>query len=164
MSNQRAFSQYQQTAALGASALRQVVALYETILRDFHRAIAALEKGDIEKRVFEVNHALLVMTKLQSMVDFEKGGEPAKKLDRFYNICRAEIFGVCVAPSREGFQRLIDLFTPVYQAWDQISRELPATPAPEPPPEMRIRMSAPPVAIGASNDDETQRPSGVWRG
>ena len=142
MMNQRAFAEYQQTAAVGASALRQVVALYETILRDLRRAMTALQQGDIEKRVFEVNHALLVLTKLQSALDFEQGGEAAKKLSRFYDVCRAEIFEASVAPSREKLQRLMDLFTPVYQAWEQVSRELPSTPAREAMPDTRIQISS----------------------
>ena len=103
MNNQHAFSQYRQASVVGTSALGQVVALYQAILRDFHSAIAALERGDIEERVAAVNHALVVLTELQGVLDFEKGGEPAKKLSSFYNVMRAEIFKVCVAPSRVGF-------------------------------------------------------------
>jgi len=164
MSNLRAFSGYQQTSVVGLSAVGQVVALYERMLRDFRRALEANERGEIEKRVNEANHALQILAELQGSLDFENGGEAAKRFNDFYNVSRMEIFKVCVAPSREGFQRLIDLFTPVCQAWKEVSRKLPASPARETRPEVRIKMSARPAAEGSINDEESQRPVGVWRG
>jgi flagellar biosynthetic protein FliS len=154
MSNQRAFSEYHQTSAVGTSGVGQVVALYQTILRDFSRAAAALEQGNIEKRVAEVNHALLVIAELHGVLDFERGGAAAKQLDRFYEVSRAEILKVSVAPSREGFQRLIDLFTPVCQAWSQVSQQLPAVPAREARSKERVRISVPTSSLDAEEGEQ----------
>jgi flagellin-specific chaperone FliS len=52
---------YHQTTAFGASALGQVIALYDTMLRDFDRAMAAIGAGQIEKRVNALNRALIVV-------------------------------------------------------------------------------------------------------
>jgi len=94
MSNNSPASTYQQLAARGASPVGLVVSLYDTILRDFRRAQAALVAGNVEQRVFELNHALTVIAHLQSVLNHERGGEAAKTFDRFYEIARAmqEIF------------------------------------------------------------------------
>ena len=66
--NDSAFA-YHQSTAFGAAALGQVIALYDTILRDFHRAMAAIGAGQIEKRVNALNHALIVVGELQGVLD-----------------------------------------------------------------------------------------------
>jgi len=115
---------YHQTSACGASPVGQVVALYDTILRDLHRAIAASDAGQIEKRVNAANHALVVIGELQGVLDFERGGEPARNLSNFYNIARAMIVNASVASSREKLQELIAMFTRLRAAWSQVERTL----------------------------------------
>lgn len=117
---------YQQSNARGASPLGQVVALYDTILRDFHRALAAIEAGQVETRVFELNHALTVIGALQSALDFERGGDAAKVLERFYNVTRPMILGANVRASREAILNLVDLYQGVRRAWQQAERNLAA--------------------------------------
>lgn len=164
MSNQRAFSQYRQTAAVGTSALGQVVALYQAILRDFHRAIVAVNQGEVEKRVSATDHALLVIAELQGVLDFEKGGAAAKQLDQFYNVSRAEILKASVSPSRERYQRLIGMFTPVYKAWEEISKKLPPTPPREAVPVRRVSMMGGEITTAPPLDGEETISTGLWRG
>jgi len=163
MNNSRALLGYQQTSAMGTTALGQVVALYEAILRDLRGAIAAHDRGAVEKRVQHINHVLLILAELQNVLDFEKGDAAAKQLDRFYNVTRAEILKASVSPSREGFQKLIDLFMPVHQAWVEVSRQLPPTPPREASPEVRVSMSTPMPSFSSDNGD-VQRPPSLWRG
>ena len=61
MNDYSAVSAYQQSTARGASPVGLVVSLYDTILRDFRRALAALDSNNVELRVFELNHALTVI-------------------------------------------------------------------------------------------------------
>ena len=49
----------------------------KALLRDFRRADAAINKGDVETRVSELNHALVVIAHLQSVLDFEHGADAA---------------------------------------------------------------------------------------
>lgn len=82
---------YHQASAHGASPVGQIVALYDTILRDFVRALAALQAGDVETRVFELNHTLLVIAHLQNVLDFERGGDAAKQFEILYSVTRGMI-------------------------------------------------------------------------
>ena len=100
-------------AARGATPVGQIVALYDTILRDFARALAAQQAGNIEARVLELNHALLVIGHLQSILNHEHGGEAAKHFERFYHITRGMILEVNFRPTPEAFEKLIDKKTAV---------------------------------------------------
>jgi flagellar protein FliS len=116
---------YQQASARGATPIGQVIALYDTILRDFVRALAALQGGDVETRVFELNHSLLVIAHLQSVLDHERGGEAAKYLDRFYSITRGMIVEANIRATPESLEELINLFGGLREAWFQAEQKLP---------------------------------------
>lgn len=120
---------YQQAAAQGASPIGQVVLLYDTILRDIGRALAALDVGDVETRVNQLNHALTVIAYLQSVLDHERGGEAAKQFEKFYVVTRRLIMEANFKATREGLESLISLFGGVRQAWGQIEKQAPAGPS-----------------------------------
>jgi len=127
MTNNSPASTYQQLAARGASPVGLVVSLYDTILRDFRRAQAALVTSNVEQRVFELNHALTVIAHLQSVLNHDRGGEAAKTFDRFYEIARAMILDASVRCTPESLQKLIATFTSIRQAWQQIEPQSAAT-------------------------------------
>jgi len=130
MSTDFAFS-YQKMSAFGASPVGQVVALYDSILRDFHQALAAIEAADVERRVNVANHALTVIGELQGVLDFQRGGDAARNLSRFYTVTRPMIVEASLTSSREKFRELITLFTRIRSAWSQIERTVVPPVAPE---------------------------------
>lgn len=113
---------YQQGTAFGASPLGQVVALYDTILHDLRRALSAVDAGQVEQRVNAANHALIVIGELQSVLDFERGGDAARNLDSFYRIARALLTQASVTSSREKFAELISMFARLRAAWSHVER------------------------------------------
>jgi flagellar protein FliS len=125
MNDPGAASTYRTTTAQSASAVGRVVALFDTVLRDFQRALAAVETGNVETRVFEMNHALTVIGELQGVLDHDRGGEAARKFEDFYNVARGLIVSANVGVSRESILTLIALFTPIRQAWQEVDRKLP---------------------------------------
>src|SRR5271170_404997 len=82
-------SSYRETAVRGASPVRLVICLYEQTISDLRRAAVALEKGDIEARTRNINHAVLVIGQLQGTLDMERGGAVARNLLKFYSLLRA---------------------------------------------------------------------------
>ena len=156
MSGNRASNSYQQSSAHGASPIGLVVSLYDTILRDFRRALVAIDSNNIEIRVFEINHALTVVAHLQSVLDHQRGGEAAKRLDSFYEVTRAMILEASVHPGREPFLKLIQLYSSVREAWSQIEARGVERPVAVPLPvaEVSVPQSRPPEPPDA--------PGGRW--
>jgi len=133
MKSSESASAYRQSTAFGATAVGQVVALYDTILRDLHRAMDAVEAKRIEERVNSSNHALLVIGELQSVLDFQRGGEAAQNLNGFYNVTRGMVLQASMGSSREKFQEVIAMFARLRAAWSQVERTVaPADPAERP--------------------------------
>jgi flagellar protein FliS len=115
---------YRETSARGSHPMALVVQLYDAILEDLRRAMNAAGSGDIEGRTASLNHALLVIAELQSVLDHARGGESAKRLDGFYNVTRGLIVEANLRSKPEHMQRLIELFLPVRQAWKKAAEEM----------------------------------------
>jgi flagellar secretion chaperone FliS len=126
MSHRNPAESYQMDAARAATPVGGVVALYETIVRDFRRASAAIAAGNVEARVTQLNHALTVIAELQGVLDFERGGIAARRFLRFYEITRGLIMEANIRGTQESLQELIALYSPVCQAWKTIDQRVPA--------------------------------------
>ncbi|HWZ97364.1 MAG TPA: flagellar export chaperone FliS [Candidatus Dormibacteraeota bacterium] len=119
MSNTGILSAYRQNSVQGASPVGLLLVLYDTVIRDFRRAMEAMDRGDVEMRVHELNHALTVIAHLKSVLDHQRGGEAASRFENFYEVSRGMILSVNVNSSRETLTKLIDMFSSMRQAWHQ---------------------------------------------
>src|ERR1700720_504572 len=154
---------YQQSTAIAASSVGQVVALYDRILRDLRCAIAAVGAGQIETRVTAMNHALTIIGELQGVLDFQQGGEAARNLDSFYAVSRAMVTKAGVTSSLEQLQELISMFARLRAAWAHVER----TVAPSEPTQ-RLRVSSQPHPSHPGNasplpEESSGAGNGGWR-
>jgi flagellar secretion chaperone FliS len=161
MAEDGAASIYQQVSARGASPVGLVVSLYDTILRDFRRALAALEAREVETRVFELNHALTVVAHLQSVLNHERGGEAARRFNGLYEVTRGMILEANLKPSRESLDKLIEMYRGLRQAWHRTEQQTVA-PEAQPVPAFSPSIPAEAVTAGASNNSPEPR-RGNWR-
>ena len=80
---QKAMNAYGQAVETTPPA-RQIVMLYDGILRQIAKARAAIEDRRINDRFVAVQKATLILEALQGCLDHEKGGDIAPQLDRLY--------------------------------------------------------------------------------
>lgn len=116
---------YHQAAARGASPLGQVVVLYDILLRDFMRALAALKAGNVETRVFQLNHAVTVIEHLLIVLDYQRGGEAAKQFERLYKVTLGMIVEANFQATPKSLERLIEMYGGLRQAWYEADQKLP---------------------------------------
>jgi flagellar protein FliS len=112
--------QYRAAAVQSATPIQLVCMLYDTLVRDLGRALAAIVSKDVETRAVEVKHALLVLDQLESSLDFTHGGDSATTLSRFYAVARARIMEGHAKVDPALFQEQIRLFLEVRSAWEQV--------------------------------------------
>ena len=124
MNQNQIASAYRQISARGTSPVGLVVKLYDAILEDFRRSLAALESGDVERRVNSLNHALVIIAELESVLDFERGGSVATQLRGFYEVTRMMIVEANMGTTREKLEKLRDLYLPLRQAWEHVERDV----------------------------------------
>jgi flagellar protein FliS len=124
MNQQQVAGQYRQSSTHGVHPVGLVVRLYDAIVEDLRLSLEAIRAGHIEPRTAAMNHALLIIAELESVLDHERGGQVARHLEGFYRVTRAMIFEANVRADAAQIEKLIGLFLPVRQAWQQVERDL----------------------------------------
>ncbi len=121
---------YREHALDGASAVDLVVALYDGMIRFLYAAIAAVERGDADKRRAAVKRALDIIIHLQARLRMDVGGKPAQALSEFYTSIFAQILQASQSASAAKFEHTIDCVKNVRDAWRQVARDPEVNPAP----------------------------------
>lgn len=126
-------SSYRAGSVRGASPVRLVICLYEQAIEDLRRAVIALEKGVIDTRTREINHALTVIAQLEASLDMERGGEVARNLSRFYAVLRRGLTEAQMKQSSPLLEQQISQLVVVHEAWLEVERatDTPNLPHPE---------------------------------
>jgi flagellar protein FliS len=126
MNQSQIASEYRQLSAHGSNPVGFVVKLYDAIVEDFRRAVDAIAERDVERRTASLNHALLIIAELEGVLDYDRGGEVAKHLQGFYGVTRAMIVDANITASLEKLQKLVGLYMPLRQAWQQVEQDVAA--------------------------------------
>ena len=119
---------YRQYAADGASPLGLIGMLYEAAVVSLHRALHAVEVNEIQQKTVHLNHVLAVIGELQSTLDFERGGEVARILERFYAFARNRVVEASIQNSQDILRQLAAQFLSLRDAWQQVESGVPANP------------------------------------
>jgi flagellar protein FliS len=114
---------YREAAVRYASPVGLIVILYEEVIRSLRKAHQASQLNRVELRCTSLTHAIHVIGHLQSVLDFEKGGDVARNLSNFYNVARRVILECNNSGKCERLLALSGDFSNVAQAWQQVDRE-----------------------------------------
>jgi flagellar protein FliS len=115
---------YRRSAVAGASPVRLVILLYDQVIEDLRRALAAHERAQIEERTRQLNHAVLVIAHLEATLDKTAGGQVTANLERFYRQLRAGLIEAQASQSSAKIAQQISLLVLVRQAWDEVERRI----------------------------------------
>jgi flagellar secretion chaperone FliS len=115
----RELAAYREADVQSASPVEVVIMLYDALVRDMKRVIAAIGRGDIEDRVSQSNHAFLVLQELECLLDMENGGSTAKDLSRFYSHVRAKVLEVQLKLDPAIVERQIGMLLELREGWVQ---------------------------------------------
>lgn len=114
---------YVSESATGVSPVGLIIRIYENIASDLGRAVLAVRDGDIERRSAQLQHVLLLIAHLQSALDMENGGDPARLLDRFYSLARARILQAQISQSGKILEEIMRDFLSIREAWAQVEQQ-----------------------------------------
>lgn len=125
---------YQAYAAATQTVARtkQIVMLYDGIIRFMQRAKEAIQENRIEDRYHQLCKASEVLMGLQSCLDFENGGHIAKVLYNFYSNIDSQIFAIHRNNSIEGCDDIIAEVKKMREVWHEIDEGNPTSGGPRP--------------------------------
>ena len=117
MSGNAADRSYRLSSVQEASPVGLVVVLYDLLVDDLKRAIAAMRRHDIEERSQHLKHGLLALQLLEGSLDMEKGGPAAHSLAAFYGHLRHRILDAQFRSDDGILAEQIALVLNVREAW-----------------------------------------------
>lgn len=113
--------QYQQTQIMTASSVQIVVLLYDAAIQSIELARVGIESNNINDKGRFLGRAISIVGELNSVLDFERGGEIAVSLRRLYEYILSELIAAnarnsaghldgplrCLKTLREGWQEVV---------------------------------------------------------
>ena len=133
-------------AETGVDALNSgqlIVLIYERVFDNLKLGKHALENGQHGVEVFTKAHDL-IQQGLLACLDFNAGAEVAQNLGAIYEWSLREIINARVSHSPEKVQEILDVLTPLYEAWISLVPKEPA------PVLQAVQQNNPPVSRAAS--------------
>jgi flagellar secretion chaperone FliS len=124
-----ALSSYGRVANAEANPIQQIVLLYEGAIKFLRMASASIEANDIAAKAEQTDRALQIINYLQSVLDFEHGGDVSVSLDALYMSVTMIIINASAKLDAAEMLRAADLLAPVRDAWATNARANAATAA-----------------------------------
>ena len=113
----RAYAATEAFTGVNASDPGQLIVLvYQRVFDHLNMGKKALEAGDYGIESFTKAHDL-IQQGLLACLDYNTGGEVAQSLGAVYEWSLRELISARSAKSPERIQEIIDVLTPLYEAW-----------------------------------------------
>lgn len=123
-SNSKRIASYGRIANTESDPLKQIVMLYDGAIKFINMTATDIEKQDFTAKGEHSNRALDIINYLQSILDFEKGGEVAQTLDNLYRSITVLMLRASAELDPELMRKAANLLTPVRDAWDLNAQNL----------------------------------------
>lgn len=120
MYGKKAYSQYQAVQVTTTDRGRLLLMMYEGALKFLRQAKNGIEKNDIPTFCKYLSKAQAIVAELMNTLDFERGGQIAKDLDRLYDFMLFYLTEANMYKDPERIQTVIDLIDTVYSAYKEI--------------------------------------------
>lgn len=124
-SNPKALSSYGKIANTETNPLKQIVMLYDGAIKFLNLTITDIENKDYVAKAEHSTRALDIINYLQSILDFEQGGEVAENLDNLYRHTVVIILRASGELDVDLMKQAIQLLQPVRDAWQTNAETLP---------------------------------------
>jgi flagellar secretion chaperone FliS len=113
----KSIAAYGRVANAETDPIQQIVMLYDGAIKFLRLAAIDIESGDLAAKAEHTNRALDIISYLQSILDFERGGEVAPALNLLYMGATMDILRASAKLDPAQMRRVTDLLTPVRDSW-----------------------------------------------
>jgi flagellar protein FliS len=138
MALNHALNTYQKTAVETADPLQLIIMCYDAAIRDLEEARDMHERHDMDATYRKIRHAQDIVTELLVGLDYERGGDIARNLNRLYNFILRQLIGINSRGDTMIYGHLIKILCELRSAWEEIKLRAPHMPQMEPAPLSRV--------------------------
>jgi flagellar secretion chaperone FliS len=120
MYGKNAHAQYQSVQVTTTDRGRLLLMLYEGCIKFLRQAKSGLDANDIPKFCRFLSKGQAIIAELMSTLDFEKGGQIAKDLDRLYDFMLFYLTEANLEKNSQKVEKVIELVETIYGAYKEI--------------------------------------------
>lgn len=125
----KALASYGKIANAETNPLKQIVMLYDGAIKFLNLAAADIETKDYAAKADHSARALDIINYLQSILDFERGGNVATSLDKLYRSIQVLVLRASSELDADLMRKSAELLAPVRDAWETNADKLVSQPA-----------------------------------
>ena len=114
----KALASYGRIANTESDPIKQIVMLYDGAIKFLNQTATDIESEDFVAKAEHSTRALAIISYLQSILDFEKGGQVAVNLDNLYRSVTVTLLKASAGPDADLMRRAATLLAPVRNAWE----------------------------------------------
>ena len=130
--NPKAMQSYGKIANGESDPMRQIVMLYDGAIKFLNLTAEDIDNEDIVSKAEHSTRALDIIAYLQSILDFDKGGDVAAALDNLYGSTTVLILRASAELDSELMRRAAQILQPVRDAWETNAANQKETSSPSP--------------------------------
>lgn len=127
MVSNHALSTYQRTAIETSEPLQLIILCYDAAIRDLGEARTLHETGRMDEAYGKIRHAQDIVTELLVGLDYERGGDIARNLNKLYNFVLRKLIGINSREDSSIYDHLIKILAELKGAWEEIRLNPPAS-------------------------------------
>jgi flagellar protein FliS len=120
MYGKNAHSKYQSVQVTTTDRGRLLLMLYEGAIKFLRQAKVGIEKNDLPTFCRYLSKGQAIIAELMNTLDFEKGGQIAKDLDRLYDFMLFYLTEANLERNPEKVAKVIDLLETIHEAYKDI--------------------------------------------
>lgn len=113
------YQNYLKTDVITADPKKLVILCYEEAIRSLNLAKESYSAGEFEIKGKAVEKTLNIINELRGTLDFEKGGEIARQLDRIYHFMTLHIMKADQRREIQGFSEVMTMLGELNSAWKE---------------------------------------------
>ena len=118
---------YQQTQVMTSSSIQIVVLLYDGAIQSIELARTGIESNNLKEKSRCLGKAISIVGELDSVLDFERGGEIATPLHRLYEYILAELAAANARNETRYLKGPLRCLTTLREGWQEVAvRQQPA--------------------------------------
>ncbi|OQW35770.1 MAG: hypothetical protein A4E19_16100 [Nitrospira sp. SG-bin1] len=116
-------NQYQQTQVMTSSRVQIVVLLYDAAIQSIELARAGIESNNPKDKGRFLGRAISIIGELNSVLDFEQGGEIARSLHRLYDYMLGELVTANARNDARHLEGPLRCLTTLREGWREIAAQ-----------------------------------------
>lgn len=116
----RASNIYHRTAIETADPIQLIILCYEAAINDLKQAEELHKRRDMNEAYRKIRHAQDIITELLVDLDYERGGDIARSLNRLYNFILRQLIGINSREDTSIYDHLVKIFSELRDGWEGI--------------------------------------------